>query len=171
MEKKLLAIIMLVMVASLSVAGCTVSLFGTSSPTPTPTPSIDYSSYYNSQAQANGDLVTPFVKSTNSRGNDVYTGVVSNPDTPSNTWTLAYELTKSEDAANAACNATIAQKMNEGFTPTPALVAALKTEPAFKGYEGIWVGANSTGLGFEVGYGNGAPNWWVFSQQENVASG
>ena len=167
MEKKLLAIIMLVMVASLSVAGCTVSLFGTSSPTPTPTPSIDYSSYYNSQAQANGDLVTPFVKSTNSRGNDVYTGVVSNPDTPSNT----YELTKSEDAANAAFNATIAQKMNEGFTPTPALVAALKTEPAFKGYEGIWVGANSTGLGFEVGYGNGAPNWWVFSQQENVASG
>jgi hypothetical protein len=39
MEKKLLAIIMLVIVASLSVAGCTVGLPSTSSPTPTPTPS------------------------------------------------------------------------------------------------------------------------------------
>jgi hypothetical protein len=83
MEKKLLAITMLVMVGSLSVAGCTTSLFGTSSPTPTPAPTTDYSSYFNSQNSSS--IVTPFVKSTNSRGNDVYTGVISNRDTPSNT--------------------------------------------------------------------------------------
>ena len=38
MIKKAVAIIMLVMIASLSVAGCTVNPSGTSSPTPTPTP-------------------------------------------------------------------------------------------------------------------------------------
>lgn len=38
MTKKVVAILVLVIVASLSVAGCTVGLPGTSSPTPTPTP-------------------------------------------------------------------------------------------------------------------------------------
>jgi len=84
-------------------------------------------------------------------------------------WTLAYELTKSQDAANAALNATIAQKMNEGFTPQPAEAAAAKTHMA--GAENIWEGINSAGLEFEAHYGYGAPNWWVFSQQENTASG
>jgi hypothetical protein len=78
-------------------------------------------------------------------------------------------LTKSQDAANAALNATIAQKMNEGFTPQPAEAAAAKTHMA--GAENIWEGINSAGLEFEAHYGYGAPNWWVFSQQENTASG
>jgi hypothetical protein len=83
---------------------------------------------------------------------------VSNRSTPSNTWTLVYELTKSEDAAKAAESATIAQKMNEGFTPLPA---ALKTQSA--SYEGIWAGVHSAGLYFEVSYGYGAPNWLIHS--------
>jgi hypothetical protein len=39
------------------------------------------------------------------------------------------------------------------------------------GAENIWEGINSAGLEFEAHYGYGAPNWWVFSQQENTASG
>jgi len=70
MEKKLLVISMLVIVASLCVAGCTVT--NTGNPSPTVTSKAITDSYTN----AGYDIVKPFTKGTNQYGNDIYAGVV-----------------------------------------------------------------------------------------------
>jgi hypothetical protein len=164
-------IVLLLVVASLSVAGCTVSNNSASStPTPAPTtePTTDYTSYFNSQVSANATIVKPYEKSTNSRGNDVYTGVVRNKYTPSSTWTLTHELAKSEGDAKAAVDATIAQKINAGFTLKPEETAALKTQMA--GTVGVWEGVNSAGEIFLVYYEYASDLWWVELQQSHASA-
>jgi len=105
MQLKLVAVIVVLVVASLLVAGCTVGLPSTSSPTPTPTPTptatTDYSSILTKDAESSNFIMErAYTKSTNERGNDVYKGVGRNATLPGSTSvTLVTELTKSEAEA------------------------------------------------------------------------
>ncbi len=111
MQLKPIAVItvLLLIVAALSVAGCTINLPSTSSPTPTPTstpipavstptPPADYSSYYNKLWERSGFIVErQFTKSTNARGNDVYMGIMRNTSLPQGRGvTTVIELTSSK---------------------------------------------------------------------------
>ena len=84
MEKKLLAILGLVMVASLSIAGCTVTTTNNNSSQnqvqfpPSGQGTSDVSKAITDNYASNGyEIVKPFVKATNQYGNVVYTGVVN----------------------------------------------------------------------------------------------
>jgi hypothetical protein len=137
--KKTLAIIAIVMLASLSVVGC-VSNTNTTSSSPTPAANADYSSYYTSTWQGTGFIVTqPFTKSTNVRGNDIYLGIMKNA-TLANAppMTVVMELTTSEAQAKQVYDNYVATKLNEGLTLVPDQVAALNA--TVPGYNGIWVG-------------------------------
>jgi hypothetical protein len=146
--KKTLAIIAILMLASLSVVGCVTYTNTTSSsptptaPTATPTANADYSSYYNTYWQGSGGVVTqPFTKATNVRGNDIYTGILKNA-TLSNAPAMTYvmELTKSEAQSKQVYDNYIAAKLNEGFTVRSDWVAQWKAEP--NDYKDIWIGQN-----------------------------
>ncbi len=84
MEKKLLAILGLVMIASLSIAGCTVTTTNSNSSQnqvqfpPSGQGTSDVSKAITDNYASNGyEIVKPFVKATNQYGNVVYTGVVN----------------------------------------------------------------------------------------------
>ena len=72
--RKFLAIIVLVMIASLCVAGCITTNTSNSLPTETQGPSAQ--AITDSYVSGGYDIVTPFVKSTNQYGNDFYAGIV-----------------------------------------------------------------------------------------------
>ena len=146
MERKLLAIIVFAMIASLSVAGCFAATPTPVPPSPiptvTPTPSADYSSYYTSTWQGASFIVTqPFTKSTNVRGNDIYLGIMKNAtlsDAPPVTTVM--ELTTGEAQAKQVYDNYVAAKLNEGFSLRSDWVAELNA--SIPGYSGIWVGQN-----------------------------
>lgn len=145
MEKQLLAIIVLVMIASLSVAGCTVGFPSTSSPTPTqtattPTPSADLSSYLtNASESGNFIMERPFTKSINERGNDVYKGVGRNATLPgSSSVTVVVEVTKSQAEAKQLHDSQVSGKLSEGYTPDPT--AAAKYQANNPGTVAAWAG-------------------------------
>jgi hypothetical protein len=134
------------MVATLSVAGCTVGLPITSSPTPTPTPTaaptppVDYSSYFDKAYEGgNSIMVQPFTKSTNERGNDVYKGVARNATLPgSSTVTMVIELTKSEAEAKQLHDSQVSGKLSEGYTPDATTAA--KYHANYPDTVAVWVG-------------------------------
>ena len=87
MIKKFLAIIVLVMVASLAVAGCTVTNTSNPSPTATQSPSSIYqikttatnatsAVITDDYAKGGYDIVKPFIVGTDQYGNTVYAGLV-----------------------------------------------------------------------------------------------
>jgi hypothetical protein len=145
--KKTLAIIAIVMLASLSMVGC-VNYTNTtsSSPTPTATPTAtpaanaDYSSYYTKTWQGSGFIVTqPFTQSTNVRGNDIYMGIMKNATLASTTpMTVVMELAKTEAQAKQVYDNYVSTQLNAGFTPRSDWIAALNA--SVPGYSGIWVG-------------------------------
>jgi hypothetical protein len=164
MTKKLLAIIVIVILASLSVAGCTVGVPSTSSPTPTATPTptptstpipapVDYSSSFNKNFEGAGAIMErPFTKSTNQRGNDVYKGITRNTAlAESSKMTTVVELTKSQAEAKQLYDQTIAQKLSEGFIVNHAWIAQAKA--ADPGQTDIWAGSSSAGQQFYAAYG------------------
>ncbi len=177
MEKKLLAVIVLILIASLSVAGCTVGLPGTSSPTPTPTPissptvstptpQADYGSFFDKFFES-GNAITerPFTKSANARGNDVYKGIVRNSSLPeSYKMTTVIELMSSKTEAKSLYDQTVAQKIGEGFTPRPDFAASYKAQ--FTYVTEVWAGIR-TGQQFYVMYYNEpmvSPSWLVTTE-------
>jgi hypothetical protein len=168
MIKKLLAVIVLVMVASLSVVGCvnntnTPSSSPTTSSSPTPAANADYSSYFNTVfTGGNGIVVQPFAKGTNNRGDDVYKGVGRNSSLPESAdVTTVIELTQSQARAKQLYDQTVAQKINEEFTRRPDWDAA--TKAGFPYITEIWSGQQSlSGQAFIVEYyydSNVSPSW------------
>jgi hypothetical protein len=151
--KKTLAIISIVMLASLSVVGCVNNTNTTSSsptptaptttPTATPTANADYSSYYTTHWQGAGGIVTqPFTKAVNVRGNDIYTGSVKNATLSSAVpVTYVMEHTKSEAQSKQVYDNYVAAKLNEGFSLRSDWVAQWKAEPNIS-YSGLWIGQN-----------------------------
>jgi hypothetical protein len=167
MEKKLLAIIVFVMIASLSVAGCTVGFPSTSSPTPTstPTPSTDYSSYFtNASESTNFIMEQPFMKSINERGNDVYKGVGRNATLPgSSSVTLVVEVTKSEAEAKQVYDSQVSGKLSEGYTPNPTGAATFQANNP--GIIAAWEGTYGAGNYLCYYYYDYTINAWLSYQQ------
>jgi RecA-family ATPase len=177
MIKKAPAIVVLILVASLSAAGCTASLPGTSSPSPTSTTTstttstatsmpADYSSALTKQYESyNFIMERPFTMSTNARGNDVYTGVGRNATVPgSENVTFVIEKMKSKAEAKNVYNTTVAAKLKEGYKANNTSAAAYK---ATKAYEGVWVGNHSANW-FMCNYGqNLILHGWAFSQESS----
>jgi beta-lactam-binding protein with PASTA domain len=173
---KATVIIALILVVSLSAAGCT-GLPSTSSPTTTSTTtstttktSADYSSALTELYKSyNLTMVQPFKKSTNARGNDVYTGVGRNATVPgSPSVTIVIEKTKSKAEAKNVYNATIAAKLKEGYKANRTNAAAYKATSA---YEEVWAGNYSVNW-FMCNYGQKSDpalilHSWVFSQESS----
>jgi hypothetical protein len=157
MEKKLLAvaIIAFVMVASLSIAGCTSSSNSSS------TQVTDYSSYFNTAYSGGTSMIKqPFTKGTNDRGNDVYKGVTRNSSaTGSYQYTTVIELTQSQADAKKLYDQTVAQKLSEGFTTQPDIAASYKA--AFPYVTEVWVGQQNGDLFYIIYYNdsNVSPSW------------
>jgi hypothetical protein len=175
---KATVIIAFILIVSLSAAGCA-GLPSTSSPTATSTTtsattsnttttSADYSSAFTELYKSyNLTMVQPFKKSTNSRENDVYTGVVRNATVPSSpNVTIVIEKTKSKTEAKNVYNATVAAKLKEGYKANGTSAAAYR---ATKAYQEVWAGNYSVNW-FMCNYGqNSDPalilHSWVFSQE------
>jgi hypothetical protein len=170
---KKVAVIALVIVASLSVAGCTVGPTSSPTPTPTPAPTIstptpqaDYSTVFNKEWQAIGFFLdTPFTKSTNIRGNDVYMGSARNTSLPGQKGvTVVEELTKSEAEAKQLFDKYVSNKLNEGYTPYPKEVAGWP-------YKAAWFGATDPYYTHQFyamyRYEGGVNSWAVTTQASN----
>jgi hypothetical protein len=169
---KKVAVIALVIVASLSLAGCTFPI-STSSPTPTPTPTptttptpvVDYSSTLTSKVESGNFIMTrPFTKSTNAQGHDVYKGVGRNA-TLSNSpeVTLVFELTKTQTAAKQVYDKIVATKLNEGYTLNPKVSADKKAQSST--WVEVWYGTyGSNWFQCSYGYGPEVPSWMVTQQ-------
>jgi hypothetical protein len=173
---KKVAVIALIIVASLSVAGCTVGLPSTSSPTPTPTPAppvttptpiADYSSQYQKIWERSGFIVErPFTKSTNVRGNDVYMGVMRNTSlSQGSSVTVIEELTKSKTEAKQLYDRNIADKTNEGFVYRADWVGHITSGPNVVKYDGVWAGQLGTRQFTIMYYFNPEVNSWELTTQ------
>ncbi|HYB59657.1 MAG TPA: hypothetical protein VEB88_05365, partial [Candidatus Acidoferrales bacterium] len=134
-----------------------------------PSPGLDYSgysSYYNSYFTGNGwTLVQPFSKSTNDRGNAVYTGIVSNVTT-GHQYSIVVELTASQADAKSAYDQTVAQK-TPGFTPRPDIVA--NDTAKNPKYIEEWAGQNGQTSYLYIFYQNNPdvyPSWQCITQSE-----
>jgi hypothetical protein len=110
----------------------------------------------------------PFTKSTNARGNDVYTGVGRNTTVPgSENVTFVIEKIKSKAEAKTVYNSTVAAKLKEGFKANRTHAAAYKATLA---YEEVWVG-NYGANWFMCNYGqNLILHSWAFSQESSSSS-
>lgn len=137
---KKVAVIALVIVASLSIAGCT----SNSTSSPTPTPATDLSSDLTKAVESvNFIMERPFTKSINERGNDVYKGVGRNSTSPgSASVTLVYEVTKSQNESKKVYDEAVATKLKEGYTADPSQAAMYKARnPNVKE---VWIGSSGT---------------------------
>jgi hypothetical protein len=179
MIKKVAVIVALVMIASLSVAGCTVGLPSTSSPTPTPTPipastpvptPVDYSSALTKSVESTNFIMErPFTKSASERGNDVYKGVGRNSTNPgSASVTLVFEVTKSQSEAKKVYDGAVATKLNEGYTANPSQAANYKAHNP--GVTEVWAGSSGTkGFLCYYDYNTAIFNSWEVIQQSKAS--
>jgi hypothetical protein len=150
---KKLAVIALVIVASLLVAGCTTNTSSSSTPTPTPTPTstststsnLDYSSYYQKLWEGSGMIVErTFTKSTNVRGNDVYLGIMRNATLSQGTGvTTVMELTKSKNESTQLYDKYVSDKLAADFTPRSDWIAQFKASDTGN-YTNIWIGQSGS---------------------------
>lgn len=127
MIRKLLAIIVLVMVTSLSVAGCTTPSTGpnsTTSPSNNATVSIPAPKSADLSAQLNNaftsknyTLVVPFTRAVNQYGNWVYSGVVKDGEDKLVPYVhnMTIEETKNRSETLTRFNAYISQAMTNGY--------------------------------------------------------
>jgi len=174
MKKKLLAIIVLILIATLSVAGCTVGVRSTSSPTPTPTtaptvttptPAVDYSSILTKQNEGGaGIMERPYTKSTSERGNDVYKGVGRNATLPgSHSVTLVIELTKLETEAKQVYDKAVNDKVSEGYTVDSVSIAKYKANNP--GTIDAWMGTYGMNVFVCSYYDYYSVHGWAVQQQ------
>ncbi|MGZ4929139.1 MAG: hypothetical protein ACXV76_12850 [Halobacteriota archaeon] len=157
MIKKTAVLVTLIAIVSLSIAGCTSSNPNTdapfTSPAQTMTPRPDFTSYYNSfQIYGADNSKSPynlqFTRSTNTRGNDVYTNV-SRDSKFLNAW--AFELAKTKAEAQQIFNKTVAGKQKSGFTTDSDGINKMKTGEknpiglgASTSYADVWEGARGS---------------------------
>ena len=172
-------IVLLLVVASISVAGCSPPIPSpSSSPTPTPTattptkiPITDQSSAL-TQGYESGNFIMEraFTKSTNERGNDVYKGVGRNSTSPgADSVTLVVEFTKSEAQSKTVYNNEIATKKNQGYVFNSEVTAYRKSScPECKE---VWFGVygNNRGVLCEYEYSLQFSSW-VVTEQSVVAT-
>jgi hypothetical protein len=177
---KLAAIVMLVMITLLSVAGCinivspSATPTPTSTPTSTPTPPVDYSSALDKLFESgNAIMERDFTKSTNERGNDVYKGVLRNATLPgSQSVTVVIETTKSQAEAKQVYDMATRDKLNIGYTADPTGAADFKALgcSGFQSCIEVWAG-NSGANHFLCYYGYiSTVHGWAVTEQSRVSS-
>jgi hypothetical protein len=160
MQLKPIAVIavLLLVVASLSVSGCVVITPSTSSlkasPTPSPTAatptqtsSPDYSSglttlFESGRDGNNFNMIQPFGKSINERGNVVYTGLGINAGGQS--VTIVVEFIKSDAVAKSVFNLQVNTTEKEGYTLSADRTTDRNAECIDCG--GAWVGTNGNNV-------------------------
>lgn len=110
-----------------------------STPAPTPNPlTADHSSYFNSKFQnAFFSVSQRFIKSTNERGNDVYTGKTKSKSVGTEMLTTV-ELANSEPQAKQLYDQAVAQFQSQGFVLRSDWVAQMKSRSP--GLVGDWEG-------------------------------
>ena len=143
-----------------------------STPTPiptviTPTPPPDYSSYFDQSFESGTSIMDrPFTKSINSRGNEVYKGVVRNASLPKDRgMTTVVELTTSKAQAKLLYDQTVAQKIKEGFTPRYDWIAQDKA--AWPWVTEDWTGqlyGNGQQFGVRYLYSSELLSWELITQ-------
>ena len=101
--KSVVAVLVLIAIASSSVAGCLIGNHGTT----------DYSGFYN-KAWPDRVIEKPFYKTTSDRGNDVYVGVFENATRQYST-TLALEHVKSQNEAARVYRDIVAGAISDGY--------------------------------------------------------
>lgn len=119
MIKKVVAIIVLVMFASLSVAGCTTSTPSTNTATPSSPTSSDLAAELNKAFTNQGiTIASRFTQTTNQYGNAVYAGVVRDGDagtTPS-VHNITVEEAKNHNDSEGRFAAYVAQAQKAGYS-------------------------------------------------------
>ncbi|MGZ4865561.1 MAG: hypothetical protein ACXV39_13195 [Halobacteriota archaeon] len=163
MIKKVAIAVFIIMIASLSVAGCTSSAPNANdanapftSPAQTMTPRPDFTAYYERPVIYPNDNTKPpyhwqFTRSTNARGNDVYTTVDGNS-------TITYELAKTKAESQQIFNKTVADKQKNGFTIDPK---PLNHTVAWAGERGVQY--------FRIAYGyNPEVSSWEVNTENNT---
>lgn len=169
------ALIVFIIVASLLVAGCTVSVPIGKLPTPTPsptlaskvtpTPNVDYSSILTKRMESTNFIIErPFTKSTNTRGNDVYKGVGRNATQPnSESVTLVFELVGTKAEAKQVFDKEVAIKLNDGYIFDAKETARDKAESpsVVEAWDGD-LGQNWFYCGYR--YETTVDSWMVFTQ-------
>jgi len=113
-----------------------------STPAPTPNPlTADYSSYFNSKFQnAYFSVSQRFLKSTNERGNDVYTGKTKSLSVGTEMLTTV-ELANSEPQAKQLYGQAVAQFQSQGFMLRSDWVAQMRSRSP--SLVGDWEGQKS----------------------------
>ncbi|MGZ4864866.1 MAG: hypothetical protein ACXV7G_09655 [Halobacteriota archaeon] len=153
MIKKIAIVIFIVLIASLSIAGCTSSTPTTESASPvaqasntaTQAQNSDLSSYFSQTYFGSGGttiIEKPFTKSVSYRGNDVYTGVVRRTDRPIGAgFTAVIELAKTKADAKKLFNSAVTKAQGEGYTYRPDWVAQLQNEEDATPANEMWCGS------------------------------
>lgn len=179
MIRKVAAIAALLMIASLSVTGCTFPISTGPSPTPTSAPTVttvtppaDYSSYFNKNWESSGMIVERlFTKSINARGNDVYMGIMRNTSlSQGNSVTVVEEFTKSQAEAKQVYDQYVVQKLSEGFSLRTDWVASMKSDPTRAQYDGMWAGTLGVREFFVFYHYNPEVNSWDVTTQAGSAT-
>ena len=119
MIKKSLPILVLVIVASLSVAGCTTSTPSTNTVTPSSPVSSDLAADLNKAFTDQGiTIVSQFTKTTNQYGNAVYAGVVKdgNTGTTPSVHNITIEEAKNQNDSEARFATDVAQAQKAGYS-------------------------------------------------------
>ncbi len=147
------------MVLSLSVTGCTSTSTNPNTDAPftsaiqTMNPRPDYTSHYNSVKyyDVNGNTIaSSFTRSTNVRGNDLYTTTLRSSAVTS---TVAHELAKTKAEAQQLFNNTVEDKQQSGFATNAEQINNLKKPPrgATAYYVDVWAGKVGSQL-FDITY-------------------
>jgi hypothetical protein len=151
MSKKMVAIIALVIVASLSVAGCTTNK--------TSSTVNDYSSFYN-KAWTDVVIEKPFYKNTSVRGNDLYVGVIRNASGETYTGTISFEHVGSQAEAAHVYKETVASNINDGYVPNAFNTSADYPTPIER-----WQGDNGNRHMYVAYYYSPDVSSWVVEKQ------
>ncbi len=147
MIKKLTVAVIVIVIASLSIAGC-IQIGPTASPSPSPSPSPTATLEPRNIAAeltaaweaCNSYMERPFTKSINARGNDIYKGVSRNATPPrAKRVTVVVKSTKSQAEAKTLYNIEVATEQNEGFVLNPTDVEYVNANPC-QGCTEVWCG-------------------------------
>jgi hypothetical protein len=113
--------VLLLVVVSLSVAGCTTTNTVTNQTTSPPTTSVNVTDQLNNAFTAqNFTILTPFTRSVNQYGNVVYKGVMKNGEGTLVPYihNLTLEVTKDRNDSLKRADANIAQALGQGYVPS-----------------------------------------------------
>ncbi|MGZ4911372.1 MAG: hypothetical protein ACXV5N_13600 [Halobacteriota archaeon] len=172
MIKKLAIAVLIVMMTSLSIAGCTSTTSTNNSASSAGQASVvpsqsNLSSHFNQIFGPPAYLVeTPFTKTVNYRGNDVYTGVARRTDRSQGAgFTAVIELVNTQSEAKKLFNDGVAKAQSEGYTYRSDWIAGLNKDEGKAYSNEQWAGSYYTMQKyFFYRYDTAASSWIVITE-------